>query len=136
MFVLIFRLMTMDNPATITGVEMISVYADDFATSFDFYHHLLGLADWSPMGDIAAYFRLPDERGMYLLGKRKSAPRPKNEIRTTFCFGVDSAFKMMAHLREAGVELFFEEPMQMNEETYWFEAVDPSGNIIEFLGGK
>ena len=64
------------------------------------------------------------------------APRPKNEIRTTFCFGVDSAFKMMAHLREAGVELFFEEPMQMNEDTYWFEAVDPSGNIIEFLGGK
>ncbi|MBS1536394.1 MAG: VOC family protein [Bacteroidetes bacterium] len=126
----------MENQTTITGIDMISIYAEDYPASFAFYNGLLGLDDYSPMGDFACYFRLPDERGMYLIGKRIRAARPKTEIRTTFCFAVGSASAMFEKLRNAGIECLFEEPMEMGNNYYWFEAVDPSGNIIEFIGKK
>ena len=77
----------------------------------------------------------PDERGMYLLGKRKMAPRPKSEICTTFCFGVDPAFKMMAHLCEAGGIIL--RRADADERRYLLVSwSNPLWNIIEFLGGK
>ncbi len=120
----------------ITGLDMGSIYADDYTSSFSFYNGLLGLSDYSPMGDYACYFSLPDERGLYLVGRRTKAPRPKSEIRTTLCFAVGSTSAMLEKLRNASIECLCEEPMDMGSDNYWFEAIDPSGNIIEFVGGK
>ncbi len=126
----------MENQTTIIGIDMVSIYADDYPASFLFYNGLLGLTDYSPMGEFACYFRLPDERGMYLVGRRTRAPRPKSEIRTTFCFAVVSASALLEKLRTAGIKCLCDEPMDMGSNNYWFEVVDPSGNIIEFVGGK
>ena len=127
---------SMENSTMITGIDMASIYADDYSASFAFYNGLLGLDDYSPMGEFACYFQLPDERGLYLIGKRTRAPRPKTEIRTTFCFAVGSTSALLEKLRGAGVECLCEEPMDMGNNNYWFEVVDPSGNILEFIGGK
>lgn len=126
----------MENQTSITGLDMGSIYAEDYAASFAFYNGLLGLDNYSPMGQHACYFVLPDDRGLYLVGRRTKAPRPKSEIRTTLCFAVPSTSAMLEKLRKADVECLCEEPMDMGSDNYWFEAVDPSGNIIEFVGGK
>ncbi len=115
---------------------MISVYAVNYDESFQFYNGLLGLETWSAMGDHSCYFSLPDERGMYLIGKRSPADSDMNSVRTTFAFEVASAFDLYAKLKEAGVELVQDEPMDMGQGYYWFQFFDPSRNVIEVLGGK
>ena len=127
---------SMENQTTVMGIDMGSIYAEDYAASFAFYNGLLGIEDYSPMSDFACYFRLPDKRGLYLIGRRTRAPRPKTEIRTTLCFEVPSISAMLEKLKNANVECLCEEPLDMGNNNYWFEAVDPSGNIIEFVGGK
>jgi predicted enzyme related to lactoylglutathione lyase len=120
----------------ITGIEMASIYATDFKESFEFYHNFLGLENYNEMGENAAYFTLPDDRGMYLVGKKE---RPQNVLktaRTTFAFDVESVFAMFEKLRAAGVETVETEPMDMGQGYFWFQAYDPSGNIIEFVGKK
>ncbi|MBI3258684.1 MAG: hypothetical protein HYZ54_04280 [Ignavibacteriae bacterium] len=126
----------MESKTTVMGIDMGSIYAEDYTASFAFYNGLLGIADYSPMGDFACYFRLPDKRGLYLIGRRARAPRPKTEIRTTLCFEVPSTTAMLEKLQKANVECLCEVPLDMGGDNYWFEAVDPSGNIIEFVGGK
>ncbi len=126
----------MMSSTAITGVVMISVYAVDYAESFRFYNGVLGLDTWSPMGDHACYFSLPDERGMYLIGRRTPVAADQLSVRTTFAFEVPSAFDMYAKLKDAGMELMPEEPMDMGQGYYWFQFFDPSRNVVEILGGR
>ena len=48
----------------------------------------------------------------------------------------DRAFEMFEKLKEAGVKIVQAEPMKMQEGSFWFQCYDPSGNMIEFLGGE
>lgn len=123
------------SSTAITGVEMISVYAVDYAESFRFYYDVLGLEHWTAMGDNACYFTLPDGTGMYLVGKREPVQAGRRSVRTTFAFSVRSAFAMFERLKKAGVEVVQNEPMDMGQGYYWFELYDPSRNIVEILGG-
>lgn len=125
----------MDSTA-ITGIVMVSVYAVDYEESFRFYNGVLGLGNWSPMGDHACYFSLPDGRGMYLVGRRNPVDADHLSVRTTFAFEVASAFEMYAKLKATGVELVPSEPMDMGQGYYWFQFFDPSRNIVEILGGR
>ena len=115
---------------------MISVYAINYDESFQFYNGLLGLEQWSPMGEYACYFSLPDDRGMYLVGRRNPVADDIRSVRTTFAFEVASAFDLYAKLKAAGVEIVQNEPMDMGQGYYWFQLYDPSRNIVEILGGR
>lgn len=123
------------SDTAIAGVAMISVYASDFDASFQFYHVLLALEHWHPMGDSACYFTLPDERGMYLVGRCTPAHADIRSAHTTFAFEVASAQAMYRKLKAAGVELLQEEPVDMGQGYFWFQLYDPSGNVVEILGG-
>ena len=122
----------------ITGICMGCVYAVDYEESFKFYNGLLGLGDSIPMGKSSCYFPM-GEQGLYLIGGHESQPGNKNITMTTFTSDVGSAFGMFNKLKDAGIKLVREEPMKMTEEpekTFWFQCYDPSGNIVEFLGGE
>lgn len=120
----------------ISGIAMASVYAREYDESFRFYHDVLGLQKWSPMGENACYFHLPDERGLYLIGGRTLIGASYHTVRTTFAFTVPSASAVFAVLQAAGVETVQETPMDMGQGFWWFECYDPSHNIVEFLGGR
>ena len=124
------------SSTAITGVAMISIYAVNYEESFSFYHSLLGLEQWSPMGEYACYFLLPDGRGMYLVGRYNAREDNPRSIRTTFTFEVSSAFDMYAKLKESGIDIIQSEPMDMGQGYYWFQFYDPSHNIVEILGGR
>lgn len=130
----------MSESAMIKGISMVSVYAVDFEASMTFYRDILGLQDWQPMGEQAAYFRFGvasdgNPFGMYLIGGRKPLPADlERPARTTFSFDVPSVSALAAHLRSNNVRLAFEEPMDMGQGYFWLQAFDPSNNVIEFLG--
>ncbi len=124
------------STTTITGIDLVCVYARDYADSFQFYSVILALADWTPMGEKACYFKLPDGRGMYLVGGFQEIEKNAKLVRTTFCFAVESVFDMYAKMKQAGVEILHEEPVDMGHGNWWFQLYDPSQNIVEFVGGK
>ena len=57
-------------------------------------------------------------------------------MRSSICFSVDNAFDMFNKMKEHSVELLHEKPQDMGEDDFWFMFKDPSGNILEILGGK
>jgi predicted enzyme related to lactoylglutathione lyase len=124
------------STTTITGIDLVCVYARDYVESFHFYSDILGLADWTSMGEKACYFKLADGRGIYLVGGFTDIAKDAKLVRTTFCFAVESAFDMYTKMKQAGVEILHEEPVDMGHGNWWFQVYDPSFNIVEFVGGK
>lgn len=134
--------MQMTEQPTLSGIAMISVYTEDFATSFAFYHTILGLKDFSPMGEHACYFRFGTASdgapyGMYLVGKRAPAARPEERLsHATFAFDVPSVHTWFEHLKAHGIATDRDAPMDMGNDHFWFTAYDPSGVPIEFVGHR
>jgi len=120
----------------VKGLAFASVYADDFERAYGFYSGVLGLEKEYDMGTAACYFKLPDNTGLYLQGKNKTASYQPDTLRTAFVFSVESAGATFERLKAAGVRFIQTEPMDMGGEQYWFQFFDPAGNILEALGGK
>ena len=120
----------------IKHISMGSVYAEDYDTSYRFYRDTLGLADVNSMGDNACYFELGNSQGLYLEGGFDPCRGAGKSAGTTFTFQVESAFDMFGKLKRKGVRTVQKEPMKMADNIFWFQCFDPSGNMIEFLGGE
>jgi len=120
----------------VKGLAFASVYVDDFRRAFEFYAGTLGLEKEYDMGSEACFFKLPDNTGLYLQGRNKPASYDADTMRTAFVFTVESAAATYERLRAAGVRFIQNEPRHMGGEQYWFQFYDPSGNILEVLGGK
>lgn len=120
----------------IKSIGMGSVYAVDYKASYGFYNGLLGLDDVMPMGDNACFFRLTEEQGIYLAGSHKPVQAEYEATRSTFTLDVESASAMFEKLKNAGIKIVQAEPVEMGPNMFWFQCYDPSGNIVEFLGGK
>jgi predicted enzyme related to lactoylglutathione lyase len=122
--------------AAVTGISFISFYVDDFDRALPFYTDILGLKESQPMGEVARYFDLPDGRGMYLIGGGTPAQIDRMGVRSSIAFEVGSVGALMEKLRSAGAEILNEEPMQMNENTWWIQFRDPAGNLLEAMGDR
>lgn len=120
----------------IKSISMGNVYAADFKSSFEFYNGILELDNFIPMGDMACYFKLSEGQGIYLCGGNKKTTYEYESERTTFTLDVESVFELHKKLKDHGVKIVQEVPLEMGENIFWFQCYDPSGNIVEFLGGE
>jgi hypothetical protein len=118
----------------ITSIAMGSIYVDDFNKAYEFYNGLLDL-NGQP-GENSCFFPLSKEQAIYLEGKYNPVVKDSKIVRSAVTFRVESAISMFEKLRNSGVELIQAEPMKMAENIFWFQCYDPSGNIVEFLGGE
>jgi predicted enzyme related to lactoylglutathione lyase len=119
----------------VKGLAFASVYVDDFERAYDFYSRVLDLEKEYDMGGAACFFKLPDNTGLYLQGKNKTANYGEDTMRAAFVFSVESAAATYERLKGTGVRLIHTEPKHMGGEQYWFQFYDPAGNILEALGG-
>ncbi len=120
----------------IKGVAFISVYTDDFKKTFKFYSEVLGLKKQFDMGDMACFFAVPDDTGLYLQGGNTHVEFTPETMRTAFVLSVPSASAMWKKLEAEGIKFIHEEPIDMGAGDFWFQFYDPAGNILEILGGK
>jgi predicted enzyme related to lactoylglutathione lyase len=118
----------------IQSITMGSIYADDFQKSFEFYSKILGL-EGQP-GENSCFFQLNKEQAIYVEGGYNRAPATEKPVCSAITFKVDSVYDMMKKLNDARVKIIQNEPLKMAENLYWLQCYDPSGNIVEFLGGK
>ncbi len=125
-----------NDTTAITGISMASAYVDDYEAAFAFYNGLLGLQKQYDMGTEACYFRITDEVGLYLQGGCTPVTIDPKRARAAFTLGTTSAGALFEKLGAAGVRTVQETPMDMGGDYHWFQCYDPSGNIIEVLGGK
>ncbi len=120
----------------VKGLAFASVYVDDFQRASEFYAGVLGLEKEYDMGSAACFFKLPDNTGLYLQGKNKTASYGEDTMRAGFVLSVESAAATHERLKSAGVRFIHKEPRHMGGEQYWFQFYDPAGNILEVLGGR
>ncbi len=120
----------------ITGVKFVAVYVDHFETNFEFYNKVLGLEKAYEMGGNACFFHLGKNFGLYLEGGNKKNEIDRKTMRSTFVMQVESATATFEKLNKAGVKLVQDAPVDMGEGEFWFQFYDPSGNILEILGGE
>ncbi len=120
----------------VKGIAFVSVYVDDFDKSLSFYKDVLGLEKLTEMGNDAAFLAIGENPGLYLQGGNKAQNLKQDRTRATFALSVKSAWKTFDHLRQNHTKIIQSEPMDMGQGDYWFQFYDPSGNIIEILGGK
>ncbi len=118
----------------IKSITMGSVYTDDFKKAYEFYSGVLGL-EGQP-GENSSFFQISKEQAIYVEGGYNPQPESEKPVCCAITFKVESVLDMMKKLREAGVKIIQPEPVQMAENIFWLQCYDPSGNIVEFLGGK
>jgi predicted enzyme related to lactoylglutathione lyase len=126
-----------DNTALL-GVSFSSVYTDDYQKAYQFYTEILGMKKQFDMGDLACFLNYgkEDKQGMYLQGGCEKIEYTTESARTAFVFSVESASALYKKLKEFGLKMIFDKPIDMGSGDFWFQCFDPCGNIIEFLGGK
>jgi len=124
------------STGTITGVPIVCAYVDDLPQAQRFYEDLLGLKDPSPMGANACYYQVTDALGVYVEQVKRRVETDPSTTRASFVLGTPSASALFNAMREAGVKLHHANPVDMGGGQFWFLLSDPSGNVIEILGGQ
>ena len=124
------------HPASVTGLAFVSVSVDDYKQCLDFYTNVLELEKRFDMGKESCFFGVGEECGLYLEGGHRIGQTDPLTSRATFTLAVPSAFALFGRLVEAGTEMIDEKPQKVGEGNYWFRFFDPSGNILEALGGE
>lgn len=118
----------------IQSITMGSVYTSDFKKSLTFYKDVLGLEGQA--GENSCYFQVGDEQGFFLEGGYNRRPEAEKPECAALTFGIGSAGEMFKKLKDAGINTVQESPNKMAENLYWFQCYDPTGIIVEFMGGE
>lgn len=142
---------TTANPQAVKGIPGVVVYADDFHATLDFYTRVLGLTVYTQVNERSCFLYVGDNpNGLYLEGGYSRQPIDEHAARLSFMLMVPSALTLHAHLEaEAAAShtkaaakascaklLVHDAPVELGENAYWFQVIDPSGNIVEICGGK
>jgi len=118
-----------------SGIAFATAYVDDYSKALAFYQKHLGFVIKFPMGEKASWGKI-GELGLYLEGGNAPAGITAKTVRASVVFAVPSAYEFFKQLKDDDVPLLQPEPQHMGEGDYWFQFRDPSGNILEALGGK
>jgi predicted enzyme related to lactoylglutathione lyase len=124
--------------AKVTDLKFSLIYADDFSATRAFYEKYFGFEDAFEMPDTELgpqAFGTIGEANMWIGGGHSRVDAGDRACRTGVMFGVESAHDLFNELKKDGVEIIQDELVEMQGGVFWFQFVDPSGNVIEVLGG-
>lgn len=123
----------------ILGYKFALVYALDLAKSQAFYEKYLGFekqADFRP-GEI---FGKAGEIEMWM---QEGYSKVENEVgelegpcRVSVMFHVESVGNLFKALKENGEKILLDAPQEMMPGTFFLKFLDPSGNVVDVLGGE
>lgn len=120
----------------VKGIGIGCIYASEYDKALTFYKDVIGLGNFSSMNDSSCYFSIGENQGIYLIGGCVPLERSNKHTGCTIALEVDSVSEIFKKLKDNSTQILHDEPMAMNDTDYWFQAKDPSGNIIEFIGKK
>ena len=119
-------------------VRTLAVYVTDMARARQFYTEVLGFrvrADVHP-----GLCFLESQNGgidIYLEAGMKPSAVDNKTARLSFFLETEAtAAETFARLKAAGVRLLQDAPEEVGDGIFWFQFLDPDGNILEACGGR
>ncbi len=117
------------------ALEFALIYAEDHEKSVAFYTRYFNFKSEYRMPDGSCFGKAGDVN-LWIGANYKKTKTEADNVRLSVMFRVDSAFRLFEALKERGEQLIQEEPQEMQPGNYWFQFRDPSGNIVDVLGGE
>ncbi len=119
----------------ITGIGVVTIYADDYDKTVEFYSKFLGFVLKAKVGEKGCWGTMGPVN-IYIEGGNTRTNLQTTSTRSSVALTVDSADATFEELKKGGVELLHSEPQLIGEEDWWFMFKDPAGNILEIFGEK
>ncbi len=122
----------------IDSIRMACVFCTDLEKSLWFYRDVLGVQSLKAMAEDSYYAEFESGQGFYLaIASQVSTPASAAFILNrglSFVLSVDSCSEYFERLQLHECRTVQQQPQKMNDSLYWFQAFDPDGNCVEFLG--
>jgi catechol 2,3-dioxygenase-like lactoylglutathione lyase family enzyme len=119
-------------------VKTIAVYVSDIDVAKGFYTGVLGFEVRVELGPKLCF--LVSKSGdihVYLEGGYKPNPADEDSARLSFFLEAERPVsEVFAELKNAGVDLLEEAPIEVGDNVHTFRFRDPDGNILEVSGGN
>lgn len=119
----------------ITGIGVITIYADDYDKAVEFYSKFLGFTLKAKVSENGCWGTL-GAVNIYIEGGKTRTSLQTTSTRSSVALTVVSAFATFEEFKKGGVDLLHTEPQLIGEEDWWFLFKDPAGNILEIFGEK
>jgi predicted enzyme related to lactoylglutathione lyase len=120
----------------VNGIAFGLIYSESLDDSLAFYTKYFGFEEKLRMDEGHSVWGKAGEMGLWIGSGYKKLEHSEQDTRVNFMISVESASQLFSGLKADGIKLIHTEPMDMGENQFWFQFVDPSGNIMEILGGK
>lgn|GEM_PF-965439 len=123
-------------PAKVKSLEFLLIYAESLEDSLPFSTRYFGFEKQFEIAQDGSVYGSIGEVGIWIgPGHKKSEPEGADKIcRTKAMLGIESAQSLFVEFQKDGVPVLQEEPIEMQPGVFWFQFLDPSGNILEVLG--
>ena len=128
---------TMILESPVEKIAFALVYAEDSATTIDFYKKYFGFVeDTSSKMDGDQIFGNIGPVGLWIGGGYKKINATEKDTRATAMLKVKSSSQLFNRLKADGVQVFQDQPIRMKEDAHWFQFADLNGNVWDILGNK
>ena len=118
----------------IKGFAFNLVYVDDMEKALVFYEKHFGFKKDFDMDDGSCWGKAGDV-ALWIGPGYKRTDLTAKSTRTSVMYSVESAGSFFKQLKLDNVPTVQSEPQHMGKGDYWFQFMDPAGNILEVLGG-
>ncbi len=118
----------------VTRLNFACIYVDELDSNQKFYEKFLGFKKEQEFRPGEIFGKL-GEIQCWIGSGYKKADTTEQSTRATVMFGVDSVYSLFESLKANGEKIIQDAPVEMQPGVFWLQFSDPSGNIIEVLGG-
>jgi predicted enzyme related to lactoylglutathione lyase len=122
-----------DKVHRIKDFMMNIIYSHDLKKSIDFYKKYFGFEIERDLGQLSVYGKAGNVN-LWIIGGFKYCSTQGDTSHTSVVYYVEDIFLLFKKFKLDDVSTVQKEPVKMPNEMYWFQAFDPSGNILELVG--
>lgn len=122
-----------DKVHKIKDLMMNVIYSHDLEKAIEFYEKYFGFEIERDLGQSSVYGKSGNIY-LWIIGGFKYSSTQSDTSHTSIVYYVEDLFGLFKQFKLDDVMTVQKEPVKMPNEMYWFQAFDPSGNIIELIG--
>lgn len=127
----------MEIESPVEKIAFALVYAEDSKKTVEFYQKYFGfIEDLSAKMNGDQVFGSIGTVGLWIGGGYKKIAATEKDTRATAMLRVKSSGQLFNRLKADAVKIYQDQPIKMNENSYWFQFADPNGNIWDILGNE
>ena len=125
----------MSHSVVVKDLKFVLIYVDELEPCQSFYETYFGFEQTAEFRPGEIYGKAGDIEMWIGSGYVKNDLGDKS-CRASVMIGVNSVGTLFQQLNAGGQTVLQEAPIEMQPGTYWMQAVDPAGNILDILGGE